>query len=48
MKLVFKFKQSGAYAVRYPICAGQELTQNEARHVIKECTSYGKLVGSLL
>ncbi|RMX62725.1 hypothetical protein DD238_007957 [Peronospora effusa] len=48
MKLVLKFKQNEAYAVRNPICAGQVLTPNESHPVVKEITSYRKLVGSLL
>ena len=48
MKLVSKFEQKGAYAVRNPICAGQDLTPDESHPVLKDITSYRKLVGSLL
>ncbi|CAI5731220.1 unnamed protein product [Peronospora farinosa] len=48
MKVVSKFKQNEAYAVRNPICAGQDLTPDESHPVVKDITSYRKLVGSLL
>ncbi|RMX69214.1 hypothetical protein DD238_003777 [Peronospora effusa] len=48
MKVVSKFKQNEAYAVRNPICAGQDLTPDESHPVVRDITSYRKLVGSLL
>ena len=48
MKLVSKFKQCEEYAVRNSICAGQDLAPDESHPVLKESTSYRKLVGSLL
>ncbi|RMX66365.1 hypothetical protein DD238_003404 [Peronospora effusa] len=48
MKSVSKFEQNGAYALRNPICAGQDLTPDESHLVIKDITLYRNLVGSLL
>ena len=46
-KLVSKFQQNEAYAVRNPICAGQDLTPNELHPALKYSTSYRRALGSL-
>ncbi|RMX64252.1 hypothetical protein DD238_005830 [Peronospora effusa] len=43
-----EFEKNGAYAIRNPICPSQDLTPDESHPVVKDITSYRKLVGSLL
>ncbi|CAI5731226.1 unnamed protein product [Peronospora farinosa] len=45
MKVVSKFKQNEAYAVRNPICAGQDLTPDESHPVVKDITSIIAVLG---
>ncbi|POM81571.1 Hypothetical protein PHPALM_436 [Phytophthora palmivora] len=47
-KMLEKFDQGNAHAVRNPLIVGQDLTPSDDHPILKSCTVYRELIGSLL